>query len=234
MGRDSVKNRMSPVMGTPLGRKHRVLIVDDHAMVRDGIKLQVSMHQDLEVCGEAESADEALALIKQTHPDLVIVDISLKSGHGIALIKQIKSYDGTIKVLVSTMYNESLYAERALRAGALGYLNKQESRDKVIDAIRAVLDGKRYVSPQMTERLVGQAIGNSNSAHSSPIDTLSNRELEVFQLIGEGVTTGAIARKLHLSPHTIDTHREKIKTKLGLKNSGELQRAAVQWVLENG
>ena len=220
-------------MGTPLGRKQRIFIVDDHAMVRDGIKLQISMHQDLEVCGEAESADEAFALVKQTHPDLVVVDVSLKNGNGIELVKQIKSYDGKIKMLVSTMYNESLYAERALRAGAMGYLNKQESRDKVIDAIRAVLSGQRYLSPKMTERLVGQAVGNTDPTQS-PIDTLTNRELEVFQLIGEGVTTGAIARKLHLSPHTIDSHREKIKTKLGLKNSGELQREAVQWVLENG
>lgn len=220
-------------MGTLLKRKQRILIVDDHPMVRDGIKLQVSMHQDLDVCGEAESVVEAFALVQQTHPDLVIVDISLKSGHGIDLIKRIKSYDGEIKMLVSTMYNESLYAERALRAGAQGYLNKQESREKLVEAIRTVLSGQRYFSPQMTERLVSQAVGKTDPTQS-PVETLSNRELEVFQLIGTGLTSGAIARKLHLSPHTIDTHREKIKVKLGLKNSGELQREAVQWVLENG
>lgn len=220
-------------MNTPLTKK-RILIVDDHAVVRDGLTFQLSRHQDLEICGEAESVDDAFALVKDTRPDLVIIDISLKEGHGIELIKKIKQHDGNIRMLVSTMYKESLYAERSLRAGAQGYLNKQESRDKLVEAVRTVLSGQRYLSPKMTERLVGQAVGRVDRAHSSPVETLSNRELEVFQLIGEGMTTGAIARKLHLSPHTIDTHREKIKMKLGLNNSGELQREAVQWVLENG
>lgn len=221
-------------MGTTLGRKYRILIIDDHAMVRDGLRFQLSTHRDLEICGEAGGVDDGFALVKETCPDLVIVDISLKDGHGIELIKKIKRHDANIKMLVSTMYNESLYAERSLRAGAHGYLNKQESREKLIEAVRTVLAGERYLSPQLTARLVGQAIGSADADHSSPVKTLSNRELEVFQLIGEGMTTGAIARKLFLSPHTIDTHREKIKTKLGLKNSGELQREAVQWMIENG
>jgi DNA-binding NarL/FixJ family response regulator len=219
-------------MGNPLGKKQRILVVDDHAMVRDGLRYLISQHDDLEICGEADGVEAALTLVKQTQPDLVVIDISLRSGHGIDLIKQIKSRHGKVKMLVSTMYNETLYAERALRAGAQGYLNKQESREKLMEALRTVLSGQRYLSPQMTERLVGRAVGNTDPTQS-PIDMLSNRELEVFQLIGEGLTTGAIARRLYLSPHTIDTHREKIKTKLGLKNSGELQRGAVQWVLEN-
>ena len=121
-----------------------------------------------------------------------------------------------------------------MRAGASGYLNKQDSRDKMIGAIRTVLSGQLYLSQQMTDRLLGQAIGRVDERHTSPVDSLTNRELEVFRLIGEGMTTGAIARKLYLSPHTIDTHREKIKSKLGLSNSGELQREAVMWVVENG
>jgi DNA-binding NarL/FixJ family response regulator len=221
-------------MGTTLARKARILVVDDHAMVRDGIRLRVSLHDDLEVCGEAESADEALALVKGMNPDLVIVDISLKSGHGIELVKQIKAHSSRIRILVATMYKESLYAERALRAGASGYLNKQESREKVIEAIRAVLAGERYLSQGMTDRLVRRALGHADASRSSPVDALSPRELEVFQLIGEGLTSGEIAKRLCLSTHTIDTHREKIKVKLGLRNSGELQREAVRWILENG
>jgi DNA-binding NarL/FixJ family response regulator len=221
-------------MGIPLGKKMKILIVDDHAMVRDGVKFQLSGHQDLEICGEAESVDDAFAMVKQACPDLVIIDISLKSGHGLDLVKKIQAYDRNVKMLVVTMYKESLYAERSLRAGAHGFLNKQESREKLVQAVRAVLAGERYLSRHMTDRLVGQAVGDMHAVHASPVETLTNRELQVFQLIGEGLTTGVIAKKLHLSPHTIDTHREKIKNKLGLQNSGELQREAVQWVLENG
>lgn len=218
---------------SPLHKK-KILIVDDHTMVRDGLKYQLSKYEDLEICGEAESVDEAYALVKEVHPELAIIDISLKGSHGLDLVKMIKRYDPRIKMLVSTMYNESLYAERSLRAGAHGYINKQESREKLLEAVRVVLAGGRYLSPEMTNRLIGQAVGSRiDAAHASPVETLSTRELEVFQMIGDGMTTGAIARQLHLSPHTIDTHREKIKTKLGLKNSGELQREAVHWVLEN-
>lgn len=226
--------RQGERMGSPLGRKHRIAIVDDHAIVRDGLKFQLAAHPDLELCGEAEGVESGFALTKEVRPDLVIIDISLKDGNGIELIKRIKQYDKKIKMLVTTMYNESLYGERSLRAGADGYINKQDSREMIIEAIRMVLSGRRFLSAKLTDRLVGQAVEGVNDIHTSSVDLLSNRELEVFQLIGEGLTTGAIARKLFLSPHTIDTHREKIKSKLGLKNSGELQREAVQWVLENG
>jgi DNA-binding NarL/FixJ family response regulator len=136
-------------------------------------------------------------------------------------------------MLVLSAYKESLYAERALRAGAMGYLNKQETGQRIFEAIRTVLDGGRYVSEEMTKRLIDQAVGVADLANSSPVQTLSDRELEVFQLIGEGLATSAIARRLHLSPHTIDTHREKIKQKLGVRTINELQREATQWVLEN-
>jgi DNA-binding NarL/FixJ family response regulator len=210
----------------------RILIVDDHSMVREGLVMRISTQRDLQVCGEAASEDEALALVEQTNPDLVIVDISLKCGHGLDVIKRIKSSRPAVKTLVVSGFHESLYAERSLRAGALGYLNKQESSIKLLEAIRTVLAGQRYISPEMTQRLVNQAVGTAEEV-KTPIGRLTDRELEIFRLIGEGLTSSAIANRLFLSTHTIDTHRENIKHKLGIKNAGELTRAAVQWLLEN-
>ena len=211
----------------------KILIVDDHPSVREGLALRISLHADLAVCGEAETEDQAIALVKQISPDLVLVDISLKSGHGIELIKRIRSLDPAIKMLVISGFQESLYAERALRAGALGYLNKQESNEKMIEAIRTVHAGKRFLSPEMSRRLISQALGASD-ATKTPIENLTDRELEIFRMIGEGLTTGAIADRLFLSTHTIDTHRENIKRKLAVSTAAELSRAAVQWLLENG
>jgi DNA-binding NarL/FixJ family response regulator len=211
----------------------KILIVDDHPLVREGLALRLSTQRDLQVCGEAETEEEALALVQATCPDLIIVDISLKSGHGIELVKQVKARFPAVKMLVLSGYQESLYAERALRAGALGYLNKQESNDKLLEAIRTVLAGQRYVGAAITQRLVNQAISGIEES-KSPMERLSDRELEIFRMIGEGLTSGAIANRLFLSSHTIDTHRENLKRKLELKNAGELSRAAVQWVLENG
>ena len=211
----------------------KILIVDDHPLVREGLTMRISHQSDLQVCGEAESENEALALVKQTNPDLVLVDISLKSGHGIELIKQIKWKYPAVKMLAVSGFQDSLYAERALRAGALGYLNKQQSNEKVIEAIRCVLGGQRYLSPEMTRRLVAQSL-ESQDKKKAPIDNLSDRELEIFRMIGGGLKSSAIANQLLLSTHTIDTHREKIKRKLGLINAAELSRAAVQWVLQNG
>jgi DNA-binding NarL/FixJ family response regulator len=210
----------------------KILIVDDHSMVREGLILRISAFPHLEVCGEAATEEEAMALVKQTNPSLVIVDISLKSGHGIELIKRIRDFSSTIRILVSSGFQESLYAERALRAGALGYLNKQDSGEKVIEAIHTVLRGERYVSASITQRLVSQALGNRNEL-AAPIDALTDRELEIFRMIGSGKTSGAIAEELFLSTHTIDTHRENIKRKLGLKNAAELSRNAVQFLLES-
>jgi DNA-binding NarL/FixJ family response regulator len=210
----------------------KVLIVDDHPMVREGLTMRLSAQPDLQVCGEAACEDEAIAVVKQTHPDLVLVDIALKSGDGIELVKQIKSRHPSIKMLVLSSYQESLYAERALRAGATGYLSKQESHDKLLEAVRTVLAGKRYVSDETTQRLINQALGGTDDARA-PVDQLSDRELEIFRMIGEGLTSGVIAERLFLSTHTIDTHRENIKRKLSVKNASELNRAAVQWVLQN-
>lgn len=211
----------------------KILIVDDHPSVREGLALRISLHSDLEVCGEADSEEQALALVKQTGPDLVLIDISLKSGHGIELIKRIRSLDPAIKMLVISGFQESLYAERAFRAGAVGYLNKQESNEKMIDAIRTVLAGERFLGPEISRRLVDQALGASDVT-KTPIERLTDRELEIFRMIGEGLTTSAIANQLFLSTHTIDTHRENIKRKLAVSNAAELSRAAVQWLLENG
>lgn len=211
----------------------KILIVDDHPSVREGLALRISLHADLEVCGEAGSEEQAIALVKQMKPDLVLVDISLRSGHGLELIKRIRSIDPAIKMLVISGFQESLYAERACRAGALGYLNKQESSEKMIKAIRTVLAGERFLSPEISRRLIGQALGSSDCT-KTPIEQLTDRELEIFRMIGEGLSTSLIASRLFLSTHTIDTHRENMKRKLAINSAAELSRAAVQWLLENG
>jgi DNA-binding NarL/FixJ family response regulator len=208
------------------------MIVDDHSMVREGLRLRISAYPDLEVCGEATTEDEAIELIPKTNPHLIIVDISLKSGHGIELIKRVHAKYPKIKMLVASGFQESLYAERALRAGALGYLNKQDSGEKVIEAIQTVLRGERFVSDEITKKLVAQALGNRADL-ADPMELLTDRELEIFRMIGNGQTSGAIANELMLSNHTIDTHRENIKRKLGFKNAAELTRRAVQFLLEN-
>ncbi len=203
-------------------------------MMRDGLATQISNEPDLAVCGETDDVAEALRLVGELNPDLVIVDISLKTGHGIDLIKQTRERQPQTKMLVNSMYDESVYAERSLQAGALGYLNKQTARETLIEAIRTVLAGKTYLSPEMTERVVKSRVGRKFVPGQSPIESLSNRELQVLTLIGQGNTTGAIAKQLHLSVHTIDTYREKLKLKLDLANSAELNRFAAHWALENG
>lgn len=211
----------------------RIVIVDDHPMMRDGLTLRISAHADMTVCGEAATEDEGVELVKQLSPDLMIIDISLKSGNGIELVKRVRLLDTKVKMLVVSTFDESLYAERALRAGALGYLNKQESSEKLIDAIRTVLKGERFVSAEITQRLVNQALGK-RTVVQDPIEQLTDRELEIFKLIGAGVSTSAIADKLFLSTHTVDTHRENIKRKLNAKNGAELNRQAIQSMLESG
>lgn len=214
-------------------RSARIMVVDDHPIVRQGLSQLIGSEPGLEVCGEASDAAEALKLLAETKPDLIIVDISLNSGNGIELIKQIKVRDENVRMLVSSMHDESLFAERALRAGAMGYINKAETTDKVFDAIHQVLAGKIYLSARMTDRMLCRAIGSEEHMTGSPIDSLSDRELEVFELIGQGLTTRQIAAKLHLSPKTVETYRENIKSKLNLNNATELTRHAVQWTLES-
>jgi len=210
------------------------LIVDDHALVRLGLTQLIAQEPDLEVCGDAADAEEALERARQTQPDLVVVDISLKSGSGIELIKQLKARDTNVKVLVASMHEESLFAERALRAGALGYINKQQASENVVAAIRQVLAGQVYLSAEMTSHLLHRFGHQQQDAlRRSSVESLSDREWQVFELIGRGLTTRQIAERLHLSVKTIETHREHIKGKLGLASSSELARHAVQWLLEN-
>jgi DNA-binding NarL/FixJ family response regulator len=214
-------------------KRARVLIVDDHPAVREALALRIGRQPDLEVCGEAADMSEALRLVAEARPDVAVVDLSLKTGSGIDLIKRIKDRNDTVRVLVWSMHSESLYAERALRAGALGYVNKDQATDRIVEAIRRVLEGKVYLSEAMTERLLQRAVGGvREEVTGSPLDVLADRELEVFRLIGEGVKTAQIAERLHLSVKTIETYRDRIRQKLNLSDGAELMRCAVQWALE--
>jgi DNA-binding NarL/FixJ family response regulator len=216
-------------------RAARVLIVDDHPAVREALTIRLSLEPDLKVCGEAADVTEAVQVFNATNPDVVVIDISLKSGDGIDLIKRIKARNDSARLLVWSMYSESLCAERALRAGALGYINKEQATDQIIVAIRRVLDGKVYLSETMAEKMLHRAVGEGGaSVVRSPIDTLSDRELEVFRLIGQGVKTQEIAAQMHLSTKTVETYRDRIRTKLNLSTGLELSRYALLWVLENG
>ena len=210
----------------------RVLIVDDHPVVCEGLAMHLATQPDLEVCGEAEDVPGALALLESTRPDVAIIDISLKNGNGLELIRRIKDRHDAVRILVWSMYPENLYAERALRAGAQGYLNKGQATQHVLDAVRAILQGKVYVSGDLADRLLHRVVGQK-SEERSPIDNLSDRELEAFQLIGEGMTTESIAEKMHVSPKTVETFRARIKEKLGLSNMTELIQRAAQWVVES-
>jgi len=219
----------------PAKKRTTVLIVDDHPAVREALASRIGGQSDLEVCGEAEDIHEALHLIETMKPDLAVVDISLKTGNGIDLIKRIESRNDQVRILVWSMHPESLYAERALRAGAMGYINKDQATDRIIDAIRQILAGKVYLSSSMAEKLLQRTVGVKRARlDRSPVDTLSDRELEVFRLIGQGVKTADIAARLHVSLGTIWTYRDRIRTKLDLDDGTELAHFATQWILETG
>lgn len=211
----------------------RVLIVDDHELLRQGMRLMIANEPGLEVCGEAVDEAEAMRLVRESRPKLAIVDIGLKSGNGLDLIKRIKAHDSSVRIIVSSMHEERLYGERALRAGAEGYVNKQEPARTIIRAIRQVRQGKMYFSEEFTNRVLQRARDGGRSLEVSPIETLSDRELEVFRFIGQGLTSREIADRLHVSTSTVDTYRERLKTKLNLKRGAELVHEATQWVLEN-
>ncbi len=216
-------------------KRARVLIVDDHPAVREALALRIDRQPDLEVCGEAADMSEALRAIADTQPDAAVVDISLKSGTGLDLIQRIKDRDDHVRILVWSMHSESLYAERALRRGAMGYITKDQATDRIVEAIRHVLAGKVWLSEAMAERMLQRAIGAGRRADPrSPLDALADRELEVFRLIGKGVKTAEIAERLHLSIKTIETYRDRIRQKLDLDDGTKLAHYATQWVLENG
>lgn len=211
-------------------RRRSVLIVDDHPVLRHGISQIINNEKDLVVCGEAESAPTALEAMRRLHPDLALIDISLQGTNGIELIKLMRAEQPKLPILMLSMHDESLYALRALRAGARGYVMKGEAMEHVLTALRKVLEGDIYVSPRFSERLVFKAIQSLEGGMGSPVDKLSDRELEVLQLLGKGFGTREIANELHLSIKTIETHRAHIKEKLGFKDAGEMVRFAIDWV----
>ena len=208
---------------------NRILIVDDHPLVRAGFAQLIGDCPDLEVCGEAGDLAGALQVAATSRPDLAIIDLSLAGGSGLDLIERLRIRDDGLLMLVASMHDETLYAERALAAGARGYINKQEAQDRIIHAIRQVLAGKIYLSQTMTERTRDGTIDRGEGKRD--IDSLSNRELQVFELIGEGVPTGQIAEQLNLSIKTIETHQANIKRKLGLDSAHELHQRAIRFVM---
>ena len=214
-------------------KEYRILIVDDHPIFCLGMSELINKEKDLMVCGSEESAPKALKAIAQLKPDLVIVDISLKDSDGIDLVKEISIRHEQLPILVLSMYDESLYAERALLAGARGYIMKQEATTLVVQALRKVLAGEIYASANVKEKAFQRLVDQHASFKKSPIDVLTDRELEVFRLIGEGLSTREIAERLHLSVKTIGTYRENIKDKLGLKHNTQLIKMAVFWSQES-
>jgi len=205
-----------------------ILIVDDHPIVRRGIAQLIEDERDLRICGEADSPEAALELLATCQPDLAIVDLTLARANGLALIKDLQSRDAKLPVLVLSMHDEALYAERVLRAGAAGYIMKQEATEHIVDAIRQVLAGRVYVSERMTARMLHRMIGDKNEPTASPLDTLTTREMEVLQLLGQGLSTREIAAQLFVSVKTIETHLDHLKTKLGVDSGRQLVHYATR------
>jgi DNA-binding NarL/FixJ family response regulator len=215
-------------------QRKQIFIVDDHPMMRQGLAQLIGAESDLAVCGEAENAGGALDALGKLKPDLVLADISLPDKNGLELIKDFQAIQPGLSVLVISMHDESLYAERVLRAGGRGYIMKQEGGKKLMLAIRQVLEGKIYVSEKMSANILEIFSGRRAGTEGSPLEKLSDREFEVFQLIGQGQGTKDIAEKLHLSVKTVDVHRANIKAKLKLNSMPELIRFAVRWSESQG
>ena len=207
--------------------------MDDHALLGDGMRLMIDNEPDLEVCGEAANETEAVQQFRQLRPDLVIVDITLTTGDGIELIKRIKAHDPEARIIVSSMHDERIYGERALRAGAVGYVSKQDPGGTLLLAIRFVLDGGMYFGEQLTQRLLRRAATKEDFTKTSSVDRLTDRELEAFGLIGRGLSTRDIAARMHISQKTVDRYRENIKKKLDITSGNELIHHATLWVEQN-
>lgn len=212
----------------------RVVLVDDHPIVVQGLKQLLEQEDTLEVCGSAVGAAEAMQVVASTRPDVVITDLSLAQGSGLELVKDIRSRFPSIPVLVLSVRDETIYAERSLRAGARGYVMKDEAGEKIRDAIFRVLNGGIYLSDAMQREILQKVVEAPTPGGASPADCLSDRELCVFEMIGQGLGAGDIASRLHLSPKTIETYRAKIKEKLRLADATELRRRAIQWVQSQG
>src|SRR5262245_9222004 len=225
---DSTSKGTEPVVNRK--PKTKVLLVDDHPVLRAGLGRLINQEADMTVCGEAEDGPTAFDLAGTLTPDIVVIDVSLKGSNGIELIKNLKARFPELPTLVLSMHDESLYAERALRAGSLGYIMKEEAIEQVIAAIRKVLQGEIFLSERMKSKMLQQMASGKGKVVSSPIEQLTDRELEVFRLIGEGCSTRQIAGQLHLSVRTVEAYREYIKSKLNLKNATELVQHAFHWV----
>jgi DNA-binding NarL/FixJ family response regulator len=208
----------------------KVFLVDDHPLVREWLTQLIQHENDLTVCGEAEDTHEALDKITASKPDIVIADISLKTTHGLELVKDLQVRFPSLPVLILSMHDESLYAERVLRAGAKGYITKQEATKKILPAIRQVLSGQIYISEKMASRMVHKMVLGRAQEQKTPIERLTDRELEVFQLIGSGQGTRRIAAELHLGIKTVESYRARIKEKLKLEDGTQLLQQAIQWV----
>lgn len=211
--------------------KARVLLVDDHAIVRDGLAQLIQREEDLMVCGEASSAEEAVQAATKYNPDLAVVDISLGGANGLELIKNLNAMRRGLPILVLSMHDEAHYAERALRAGATGYVMKRAGREQIMEAIRTVLAGEIFVSEAINKSMLHQYLHGSEGREASPISRLSDRELEVLTLIGRGLSSKEIAERLHLSQKTVDSHRTHLKEKLNLPGAAELVKFAFEWVM---
>jgi DNA-binding NarL/FixJ family response regulator len=226
----NVANPVLEERKTPMvSKKTRIFILDDHPIVRQGIAEMINDESDMHVCGEADNYQEAMKTVETLKPDVILVDISLNGSSGLEFLKSLKIQFPDCKALILSMHDETLYAERALREGARGYIMKQQATEKIMDAIRHVMKGQIYLSDLMMERILEKKYGGI-SADASPIEALSDRELEVFRMIGEGISTSLIAKQLHRSVKTIETYRARIKVKLNLKNNMELIRLAMNWV----
>ncbi len=225
MANHQLQNLASPI---------RILIVDDHASVREGLSLILNQEPALEVCGDADNTATALELIRELSPALAIINIAIGDESGLDLIRRIKEHDDRVRILAWSMFDDLLYAERALGSGAMGFINKREGSRQIINAILVIKSGNVYLSESMKNYFLQRSVGTRAPTMKQPIETLSNRELEVFRMIGNGLKTKVIAKQLHLSVKTVETHRHRIKVKLQMDDANKLIREATQWVLENG
>lgn len=212
----------------------KVVLVEDHQMFREWLAHLIDRKASLSVCGEADNIRDAMRIIRETQPDIAIVDISLQGSSGLELIKDLKAQGLAVPVLVLSMHDETLYAERVLRAGAKGYITKHQASSTLLKAIEHVLSGKVYLGEKMTESILDQMTGRISPVSASGMQLLADRELEVFQLIGKGYNTREIAEQLHLGETTVDTYRARIKEKLKLRNAAEMYSRAAQWVQKEG
>ena len=212
----------------------RIIIVDDHPLMRKGLIMSLSAELDVEVCAQASNAEEAMTLVESENPDLAIVDISLPGMSGLELIKRLHAIRPELYILVVSRHDESLYAERAIRAGARGYIMKHEAGDVMMKAVRRVLSGGIYVSEEINEKLLKDLAAGHTMTYRSPLEVLSDRELEVFELTGKGIGTREISERLHLSVKTVESYRARIKAKLNLSTAAELMQHAVQWIEGEG